>query len=213
MVGHPDGFTYQDATTVGVAEIKTANAWAHRSDRTPLVYEAQVQTYLHLSGLDNGLLACLVGGQRLEVRAVERSDAAIEMMLELMAEFMGYVESDEPPPPDASKSARDALFTLYPEHTPEKVRRLTRAEYELVRELRELRGQRDVIEVQVAERENLLRAWMGDAEKCIGPNDEDVATWRSYTERRIDGTRLRVDLPETATRYTNETQRRRFTLS
>lgn len=212
LVGHPDGWAMEDGDAA-VLEVKTTSAYARWDEHIPLTYEAQVQTYLHLTGATDGILACLLGGQRLEIRRVERSDAAIEMMLAMMAEFVGYVERDEPPPPDASKSSRDALTTLYPEHAPDVLRRLTKDEYALVGELRALRAQSDVIGVQVAEKENTLRSWMGDAERCIGPHDEPVATWRSFTERRIDSTRLKTERPDVAAAFTNETRRRRFTLA
>ena len=159
------------------------------------------------------MLAVLIGGQRLEVREVERSDVAIEMMLGLMDEFMGYVQRDEPPPPDASDSARDALLALYPEHAPEKAVRFTREQMVTVAALRERREQLAAIKTQTDALENQVRAWMGDAEVAVDSHDRQVATWRSYTERRIDGTRLKQEQPVTAERFTNETRRRRFTLA
>lgn len=213
LVGHPDGFVATDRAASGVLEIKTANAWAKWTERVPLAYEAQVQIYLHLTGIQHGVLACLVGGQRLEIRDVERSDRAIELLLALMDEFMEYVRSDTPPPPDGSQDARAALGVLYPEHVPEKVVRFTREQMALVHELRARREQLAAVKVQADDLENHVRAVIGDAEVAIGPHDEAVATWRAYDERRLDGTRLKKDLPDLAERYTNVTRRRRFTLA
>lgn len=213
LVGHPDAYLIDDEWEAGVVEVKTASAWAKWTDGVPLAYEAQVQTYLHLTGLEHGLLACLVGGQRLEVREVERSQAVIEMMLALMDEFVGYVERDEPPPPDGSSSARDALAQLYPEHAPEKVVRLNRTQLEVVAMLQQRRSQLAVVKEQADALENQVRGWMGDAETAIDLHDEPVAHWRSYTEHRIDSARLKADEPELAARYMNANRRRRFTLA
>lgn len=212
LVGHPDGYLWDDVTADGVLEVKTANAWAKWTDRVPIAYEAQVQIYLHLTGLDRGLVACLVGGQRLEVRDVERSDSAIGFMLALMDEFMGYVTRDEPPPPDASESSRDALLAMYPEHAADRAVRLTREQMATVAELRSRRAQLAAIKEQTDGLENQLRAWMGDAELAISPHDEQVATWRTYTERRMDAARLKRERPEVAAEFTEENRRRRFTL-
>jgi predicted phage-related endonuclease len=213
LVGHPDGYVWEDERPPALLEVKTASAWARWTDRIPLTYEAQMQVYFHLTHHERGLLACLIGGQRLAVREVERSQHAIDAMLELMAEFVGYVQRDEPPPPDASDSARDALLALYPEHTPEKVVRLTREQMKGVYALRERRIQLDTIKEQASGLENELRAIMGDAEVAESPDGDPVAAWRSYDDHRVDSTRLKAELPEVAAQFTNVTRRRRFTLS
>jgi len=213
LIGHPDGYEWDGERRTGILEVKTTSAWARWTERIPLTYEAQIQTYLHLSGLDHGLLACLIGGQRLAVREVERSQYAIDAMLELMDEFVGYVQRDEPPPPDASGSSREALLALYPEHAEGRMVRLTREQMVVVRNLRERREQLRMVKWQADGLENELRAWMGDAELAVDPDGEQVAAWRAYDEHRVDTARLKSERPEVAAEYTNVTRRRRFTLA
>lgn len=215
LVGHPDGFT-----TIGdelaVVELKTAGQWAHRAEwnggGVPVPYQAQVQTYLHLAGRERALLACLVGGQRLEVHELERDQSAIDTMLALLDDFYRHLRSDTPPPPDASDSARAAVLALYPEHTPGRVHRLTRDEWADVRELRARREQMAAVKEQVQELENRLKAAMGDAESAVSPHDDEVLHWRTVRSTRIDTAKLKAEEPELADRYATTTTTRRFTV-
>ena len=116
MTGHPDGFCDLDGS-LGVLEVKTAGEWQRSKwgEAIPLQYVAQTQHYLHLTGCDVALVAVLIGGQRFEVKTVRRDERAIGFMLDLEQTFWGYVERDQPPPPDGSDSAREALLALYPQ--------------------------------------------------------------------------------------------------
>jgi putative phage-type endonuclease len=215
LVGHPDGFVALGAET-GVLEVKTASPWVARHEwadgGAPLAYAAQLHHYFHLTGLSVGLLACLVGGRRLELRTVRRDEAIIAGLLALADDFYGYVTTERPPPPDGSDSARDALAAMWPEAAPGKVARLDRAGTAELREYRLRHAAAAAAQRQADEYQQLLQARMGDAETLIGPNDEPVARWPSFTTRRLDTTRLRAELPEIADRYTVATTSRRFTL-
>jgi putative phage-type endonuclease len=212
LSGHPDGFVAL-AGEAALLEVKTTGAWAHRAaDDVPPQHAAQIQHYLHLTGLRHALLAVLVGGQRLEVRELERADAAIELMLWLEQDFYEHLRRDRPPAPDGSDSARDALMELFPGARAEKVVRLDREHWRLVRELRARKAQAKVIDGQVTELENQLKAFMGDAERAISPHDDHVLSWTNVTARRVDTTALRAHRPEIASEYETVTTTRRFTL-
>jgi putative phage-type endonuclease len=116
--GHPDGFVrYEDDRERDVLdpmllEIKTVGQWAKRewNGEPPPAYVAQIQHYLHLTGLDRALLAVLVGGQKLELTTIERNQRAIDLLLLLEEQFYGFLQRDELPPPDGSESARFARW-------------------------------------------------------------------------------------------------------
>ncbi len=211
LVGHPDGFTTED-----VLEIKTANQWAHRngwSADVPIAYQAQAQVYMHLTGRTRTLLACLVGGSRLELHTIECDADAIGLLLAGMENFMRYVRRDRQPPADGSDSTRDALVHyLYPEAEPSKLVRLDREHWQLVRELRARKEQRERIDAQIQEHENRLKAFMGDAELAISPHDTDAIRWTNVRATRVDTTALRAQRPEVAAEYEKVTTTRRFTL-
>lgn len=212
LIGHPDGVVEMDYEPV-LLEVETAGTFAGKWGLEPPVqYVAQCQVYMHLTGLDRALLACLVGGQRLELRTVTRHDAAIAALLERMEHFYGFVERDEPPPPDGSDSARDALYLMYPEAREGLAYRLTAAEHKLYRELMARREQRDVVDRQVTELENTLKAAMGEAEIALSPNDAEVLRWRNTSRKALDVSALRAALPELAEKYSSTTESRRFTV-
>src|SRR5205823_9061029 len=107
--------------------------------------------------LDRGLLAILVGGQRLELVEVERDDDAIRRLLALEEDFYGYLIRDEPPPPDGSSSAREAVAALFPNAVAGKAVRLDAEAMADYRELKARKEQRDAIERQIAALENRLK--------------------------------------------------------
>jgi predicted phage-related endonuclease len=215
LVGHPDGFTEVDGWPA-VLEVKTASGWAGREWRedigAPLAYLVQCQHYLELTGCAFALLACLVGGQRLELRTVARDDDAIARILELEAELLEHVRRDEPPPPDGSDSAAEALAALYPDSDSGAVVRLDRDGWREYEQLRMRREQRDALERQVAALEQRIKARMRDAATAVGPNDEPVARWTSYDRKQIDTTALRRALPAIAAEYETTKRLRRFTV-
>jgi predicted phage-related endonuclease len=215
LVGHPDGFTEVDGWPA-ILEVKTASTWAsrdwHEAAGAPLAYLIQCHHYMELTGCGLALLACLVGGQRLELRVVNRDDVVTARMIELEAELVEYVTRDEPPPPDGSASAKDALAALYPTSVEGETVRLDVDGWREYEALKDRREQRDAIDRQVAELEQRLKARMGDAETAISPHDDVLARWTSYERKGIDLKRLRRSLPAIADEYETTKQLRRFTI-
>jgi predicted phage-related endonuclease len=214
LVGHPVGL-YEVEDGLGVLDAKTVGQWAKRewNGEPPLAYVAQVQHYLHLTGLDRGLLAVLVGGQRLETYEIRRNQSAIDKLLALEEEFYGFLVRDEPPPPDSSESAREAVAAMFPEHVPGRVMRLDKRLMRRHFELRARREQRDTIDRIIRGHENELKAAMGDAETAISPHDEPVIHWRTSATTRLDVQRLKTEMPDVYERYVNRGQTRRFVLA
>jgi predicted phage-related endonuclease len=77
-------------------------------------------------------------------------------------------------------------------------------------ELRQRRAQLAVIDHQVEQLEQTIKAAMGDAETAIGPADQPCVKWSNVTSRRIDTSALRKHRPEIAGEYERETTTRRF---
>lgn len=215
LTGHPDAFT-ELAGEPGLVEIKTAGHYAgaewSSEAGAPLAYLVQLHHYFALTGATRGLLACLVAGQRLELREVAVDEVALRRILELEEEFLGYLRRDEPPPPDGSSSAHETLLELYPTATRGEAVRLDEAGWRDYKRLRELREQADAIGRQTAELEQRLKARLGEAELLLSPYDDVVARWSSHERRAVDVKALRSALPHVAAEYTTATPVRRFTL-
>jgi putative phage-type endonuclease len=211
--GTPDGFATLRGETA-LLEIKTVGAFAHRGDQwdadaIPIAYAAQIQHYLHLTGLGRCLLAVLVGGQRLETREVARDDRAIAGLLALEEQFWTeYLVPDRQPPVGAHD--RDTVNFLHPTVTPGRVVRLDREHYGLLAELHARRAQLAAIEAQKDELENRLKDFMGDAETALSPNDDEVLRWSSYTARRIDSAALKASRPDVYDAFAVAKPSRRF---
>jgi predicted phage-related endonuclease len=207
LVGHPDGLAAGNV----VVEAKLTGAFAYSNvDALPLAWVAQVQTYCRLGRMEQALVAVLHSGTRLSLHRLTYDDRAASMLLELAAEFWEYVERREPPPPDGSESAAKALAAAFPQPDPQRVYRLTGAEWDLVEQLRQRRRQLAAVEAQVRELESRIKASDPEAERYIGPQDEPVATWKASTSKRVDVKRLKAEAPHVAEQYANETTNRRF---
>jgi putative phage-type endonuclease len=209
--GHPDGFCKLDGATA-LLEVKTAGQWAYKGDEPPVAYVAQCQVYMHLTGLDRALLATLVGGQKLHTAIVERNDAAIGQLLELMEEFHGFLERDEAPKPAGDDSSRAALLALYPSAQEGSVVRLSHREMGLYRQLRARREQEAAVKAQRVELENLLKARMGDAETAISPSDDVLVHWTNTSRSALDTARLKAERPDVYAEFLTTSATRRFTV-
>jgi predicted phage-related endonuclease len=214
LVGHPDAMA--EPPTRYVIECKATGGWALRSwngDEPPVTWQAQVQTYMHLTGTDRAVIAALIDGTTLRTVDVERNDRAIAVLLEKAEAFYGYLCKGEPPPPDSWASTREALHELYREGTKGRQVRARRAVRETVEEMRRLRASLDAHEAQYEERRRMIEATMGDAEVMVDQADNPLVKWTTSHGRRLDTKRLKAELPAIYERFSTETTTRRFTLA
>jgi putative phage-type endonuclease len=214
LVGHPDGFA-QVGGARAVLEIKTAGYWSgqdwNEDAGAPLPYLVQAHHYMVLTGCRTTLLACLVGGQRLEVVTVFYDAAVADAMLELELAFIDALRSDTPPPPDGSDSAHDAIRELYPEANGATMR-LDRATWEAVKALRERKEQLATVKAQAAELQQTIELAMGDAERAVSPFDTPAARWTNVQSTRLDTAALKAARPDVYQEFAVTKATRRFTL-
>jgi predicted phage-related endonuclease len=215
MCGHPDGFTLVDGARA-VAELKTTSvveAW--KDGHAPASAVLQVLHYLELTGLDVGVLGALVGahgGFRFEVRIIERDEKLLALLLEREAEFWTLLASDNPPAPDGSDSAGDALKAMFPQENGSAVRLLGEGWSEF-RELKARREQLATVKAQVAELEQGLKLRLGDAAVAVSPHDDEVARWTNVERTALDTKALKAARPDVWAEFAKTTTSRRLTLS
>lgn len=137
---------YVDPVRGWVLEVKTTaerNKWqwgAEGSPDVPDYYEAQVQTYLHATEYEVGHMACLFGGQELRRFVVHRDREVGEILFDEAARFWrDHVLTERPPPADSSDACRDHFSRRRP--TSKETRPATRAEAEIIDQLRETKTQ------------------------------------------------------------------------
>jgi predicted phage-related endonuclease len=214
LVGHPDARAV--AHDRYVIEAKATGGWALRSwngDEPPVTWQAQVQTYMHLTQTDRAVIAALIDGTTLRTVEVARDDRAISMLLERAERFYAMLCRGEIPELDGSKSTRDALHERFAEATPGRKVRATRAVRDVVEEMRQLKASMDAHERQYEERRRVVEATMGDAEVLLDHADNVLAKWTPTTSRRLDTKRLKAELPALHEEYAVPTTSRRFTLA
>jgi putative phage-type endonuclease len=214
MVGHVDGFVDVDGVR-GVLEIKTTSAYNnhdwHTASGAPLPYIVQCHHYMVLTGCDVALLACLVGGQRLELRTVPFDSETMDYVAVLEDRFLKYVRTDRPPPPDGSKSAAEAIRALHPAANGKTIR-LDKATWEACKELKARKEQIVTVKRQADELQQRIELALGDAEVAVSPFDTTAAKWASREVTRIDTTALKAARPEIASEFAVTKPERRFTL-
>ena len=109
-VREPDG-------TWSLLEAKTGSAWTAEQwedDKIPDQYAIQVHHQLVVTGRDHGWIAVLLGGQRFLKQRIDYDPEIAEYLVALEAAFWQRVQDGNPPPPDGSESAEEALSLLYP---------------------------------------------------------------------------------------------------
>lgn len=213
LKGHPDAIGI--AQDRYVIECKSTGGWALRSwdgDEPPVTWQAQVQTYMHLTGTERAVIAALVDGTTLRVVEVARDDRAIAVLLAKAEEFYGYLCRGEPPPPDAWAATREALHAMYDHATPGRKVRASRKVRETVEEMRRLRASLDAHTAQYEERRRAIEATMGDAELLLDHADSPLVKWTNTSRTSLDTKRLKAELPAVYAKYATTTETRRFTL-
>lgn len=175
-----------------IYEGKTANQWLAddwADDQVPEAYLLQVQHALAVTGRARAVCAVLIGGQRLEIRTVERDQALIDQLISLEAEFWALVESDTPPQIDGSKASTSLLTRLHPtaDGTVRTLDGQDLAEVELLIEQRAaISADIKALEAEKTRTENVLKELCGDHEQLAGADGRPVFKWRNQSRSSLD---------------------------
>lgn len=187
-----------------VLEIKTTSSYRASDwddDQLADAAEAQLQHYLAVTGLEHGYAAALIGGQKLEIRHVQRDERLISLMIEAEAELWHLVEAGTAPALDGHQATVDALSQLYPwaeedlevELSDEAMDALRRYQ-QIGRQLHELKGERD-------QAKNVVCAELGDA--ILGTHGGlQVVTWKNTGHLNED--LLRESAPDIVAEFTEK---------
>lgn len=179
MTGHLDGIVYREGrdSQTGVYEGKTCGPYVKGWDNgaAPPAYIVQVHHYMILTGLSWSLLACLVAGQKLELREIERDESLVQLILEAEGQFVEWCETDTPPPPDGSEATTEVIKRLYRNTTGEIIV-LTNDDAIKVEELRKVKHSQKLIEQERDRLENELKMRLGTATAGVF-NGEKLISW------------------------------------
>jgi putative phage-type endonuclease len=209
MTGHIDGYV---GTTerLGVYEGKTCGPWVKGWDDggVPPPYIIQAHHYVIMAGLSWALIACLVAGQKLELREIERDDALCELIINLEGEFVDHCLNDTPPPPDGSPATTEVLKRLYADTNGEIIT-LTADDADKIEQLRKVKKSVKLAEEEQARLENELKARLGPAVAGVYEGRK-IVSWSPVTSNRFDSTACKTEAPELYERFVRESSYRRF---
>ncbi len=162
----------------------------YRNGDYPMEYYCQCLHYLAVTGWDCWYLAVLVYGTDLLIYKICRDEVLddIEALIKAEEAFWdSQVVLDQPPAPDALDSTAAALGSVYPCEDGTTVCADQDADQALT-ELAALKAQRRALDRQITERENQIKAAMGEAEVLAGTSVS--ATWRSSERTTISKEKL-----------------------
>ena len=162
----------------------------YRNGEYPMEYYCQCLHYLAVTGWDCWYLAVLVYGTDLLIFKICRDEVMddIEALIKAEEAFWdNHMVLDVPPAPDALDSTAAALGSVYPHEDGTTVCADQDADQALT-DLAALKAQKRALDRQITERENQIKAAMGEAEVLAGTSVS--ATWRSSERTTISKEKL-----------------------
>ena len=213
MISNIDGVVTEPNGNKAVLEIKTTNsvsAIKDLEDGLPVEYFFQVQHYLAVTNLSKAYVAVLIGGNDFKIQAVERDNEVIQTIIALESKFWSeYVLKDIQPPADFNSS--DALNQLYPKSNGKTVSLSADADY-LVAQYQEIKTAEDELKKAKTDCENKLKALLGENESGVTVSGYKVS-WKSYSQSRLDSTKLKAEFPDIAEKFMTTSSGRKFSIS
>jgi putative phage-type endonuclease len=153
LVATPDRLivSVDEPDDIGLLECKTSGGYRAEDwegDEIPLDYQVQLLTQLMVTGYRWGAVAALMS---------------------YLSEFRWRVANGEPPDPDDHPDTGEALLALHPRDNGETVKMDLQDEINCMK-LEDLKRDVKRIEAEIRERENRLKALIGDATYALGGN-------------------------------------------
>lgn len=186
MLGHLDGESDSpEVEDPRVLEIKTVSPWAAKgwgepgTDEIPLVYVAQVQWYMGLSGHDLADVAALIGVDDLRIHTIHFDAELFAAMVEAGRRFWREcVLADVPPAPMAREATR-----LFIKDDGSQITATPEIEAACAR-LAELKAQRKALDGEIEPMEDSVKLAMGEAAVLNDCTGCVLATWKRAKDSR-----------------------------
>lgn len=214
MIANVDGVVSEKDGSKSILEIKTSNSSTTSKDLDdglPVEWFLQIQHYLAVCDLHSAYLAVLFGGNKFHYEKILRDDDTIQTIIALEQNFWNeYVLKDIQPPVD-SKSG-DALASLYPSSDKSTSVVLPAETDELIAQYLEIKKAEDDIKTAKADCENKLKDLLKNSETGTTPSGYTVS-WKSYSQNRLDSTKLKASHPDIFAQFSTQIQGRKFSVS
>lgn len=208
VAGHLDGITEKSQDLVEAKTQRSRNAWGEPgTGEVPPHIAAQC---LHYLGLVPAARVCwvpvLFSGLDFALYKVERDDALIEQMRNIIWRWwQDYVLTDTPPPP---QTGADAL-ALFPKDAGRVVIASDAVASDVSR-LIQVKHSLGTLETEKDEIESRIKLAMGDA-AVLTINGETACTWKSTKPSlRFDSAAFKSAQPDTYSQFSRPVESRRF---
>lgn len=176
-----------DRTVVGEnagLEIKTAGVRQYRKwkdDEIPDAYYCQCLHYMAVTGAAYWYIAVLLGGNEAKWKRIERNEEDIQHLIMAETGFWKLVEARTPPPVDGSDSCAAALSAQYKGGDSNYSIILPPDIDGVIASLEDDKAIMDALKKQITEKENRLKALLGNAEE--GATDHYRVLWKTQAGR------------------------------
>lgn len=205
----------RNGTIVGILECKTANEnlkseWAE--GEVPVSYYYQVQHYLHVTGLNQAWIACLVGGNKFFEYPIYYDRALYDKVIMPALKDFWEEHVKKCIEPDAMAADCDFYDTLFaPSNTKAEAVELQDESYDSICE------QILWLKQDIKDREQKLKAMQATVKSILGDNaygmtDEHEISWLPRKRSTINTKALRENFPEAYEACLNTTEYRVLTI-
>ena len=206
-----DGPNSDIASALGVLEIKTTgDSAADWADEVPVHYRCQATWAMHVTDLPRCWFAVLhlaFGRPRFEVYEFERDAAEEAFVVDACSRFWhDHVATGHPPAVDGHSATTDAIKAHWP--TAEGSLEADALTRRMCDRIRAHKATAKLIEANIAEAENELRAALGEREALVDGTGKVLASWKPQSTARLDGKALKAARPDIAAEYTTTTTTR-----
>lgn len=159
------GDNYEEALGEGKSHPRGASEWA---EGAPPHVVAQVQWGMHVTGFDVAYVAVDLGVD-FKWQRIEKDPAWWRANEAALREFWDRVVREEPPQPTSDEGDRAILARMWPKEDPGKAMALPPEMVEVADRLLELEADKKIVDDQIEQARNELRAAIGDHETALLP--------------------------------------------
>lgn len=192
----------------GTADSLIADEW--KDGKVPEAYQIKCHHYMLLTGLPHWYIAILFGGNRLELRKVERNEIVAEYLLQIESAFWKMVEKRIPPSLDGTETTTKIINRLFPEAKTEALLQLAADLAPVINDY-----QRSIAEIKRLENvrdmaANALKYAMGNHENALCQRFH--LRWKNVVAKRFDVKAFQEVYPDLYAQFCRESISRRFSI-
>ncbi|PEB19689.1 hypothetical protein COO08_05095 [Bacillus toyonensis] len=195
-------------------ECKTASEYLKKEwegEEIPASYLLQCQHYMAVTGFKAWWIAVLIGGNKFIYKKIERDEDIIQYLIDIEKDFwLNHVEKRIPPMFDGSEASTNLLKQMYPEGYEGSEIDLPSEAKEHISSIQNITEEIKILEIHKKERENKLKAMIGDKEK--GVIGEHQATWKTVHSQRFDTKVFKDKHPDLYEEFAKTSVSRRFSV-